>query len=104
MTIGGGNARQSRGKWSQFGGGGASGGGASRVVDEQYGITDIEMGPRTTVTATRATTDGSSHSGGGETTGTQGTFSRDSDEYPIMGINKTTQVQWSVENVKGHDK
>lgn len=109
VTIGGGgnaNSRQSRAKWGHFG---ASG--SSRAMDEQYGITDIEMGPRTTVTAAAAagrTNTESSHSGtsGGETgsaAGGQGTFSRESDEFPIMGISKTTQVQWTVENVKGRD-
>lgn len=97
VTIGGGNPRQSKGNWGKLG---ASGTG--RAKDEQYGITDIEMGPRTTVTATRA--DAESSSSGGELSVAQGTVSRESDEYPIMGINKTTHVQWTVEDVKGHDR
>lgn len=96
VTIGGGNGRQSRG-WTQFD---SMGTGTGRVKDEQYGITDIEMGPRTTVTASRADTESASSAGGTGSPagpGGGGIGARDSDEFPIMSISKTTQVQWTVE-------
>lgn len=108
VTIGGGS-RQSKMKWNQWGMP------RSRLADDddpRYGVAsaDIEMGPRTTVTATRATDrprdsmsgSGKSAAGGGAVSGAtspRAGDSRDSDEYPIMGISKTTQVQWTVENV-----
>lgn len=92
VTIGGGSARQSKGKWSQF-----DTSGSQFVSDEQYGITDIEMGPRTMVTAGSAQRDSPETVDSGNPATQSVGDSRGSDEYPIMGISKTTHVQWTVE-------
>lgn len=108
VTIGGGYASQSKGKWSRFD---RSTGGGSRITDEQYGVTDLEMEPRTTVTVISADhpspelvaenrLDGMVKGGVSTTT----TAQRGSDEYPIMGIKQTVEVQWSVETTNRHSR
>lgn len=92
VTIGGGSARQSKGKWSQF-----DTSGSHLVSDGQYGITDIELGPRTMVTAVSAQRDSPETVDGASAAAQSASISRGSDEYPIMGISKTTHVQWTVE-------
>lgn len=102
VTIGGGN-RRSKGKWSQFDTPG--GGSRSRRRDADLDDVDIEMGPRTTVTANTHAARGSPDSSAGGSDGIRGTVSRDSDDYPIMGgINKTTQVEWTVEEVRNQKR
>lgn len=121
VTIGGGGsssyARQSKGgTWSRFDRS-ATG---SRITDEQYGVSDdVEMEPRgTTVTVISADRHGSSpelaakdhrlsnlaakKGGGGHVVST--TAQRDSDEFPIMGIKQTVQLEWSVETANPHHK
>lgn len=62
---------------------------------------DIEMGTRTTVTATTANRNSPDSTDQRLSAAAQGSDSRDSDDYPIMGtINKTTTMQWTVEEVK----
>lgn len=132
VTIGGGGggggashskstmSRSGGGKWSRFDDDTMASAGDELYVGAPHHH-DIEMGPRTTVTATReADRPGSASSGseggsggrktssklnqhhatvvGGGVLSPQGT--RGSDELPIMGISKTTQMEWTVENIK----
>lgn len=105
VTIGGSYAGQSKGgKWSRFD---RSTPGGSRITDEQYGVGDLEMKPRTTVTvisADRHSPELMDHrhrpgdgvkNGGGVSHAT--IAERGSDEYPIMGIKQTVEVEWTVE-------
>lgn len=109
VTIGGSYAGKSRGKWSRFD---RSTPGESRITDEQYGVGDLEMEPRTTVTvisSDRHSPDLMGHhhrmgegvkNGGGVSHET--ITERGSDEYPIMGIKQTVEVEWTVETAHPH--
>lgn len=107
MTIGGGSyAGQIKGKWSRMD---SSTPGGSRITDEQYGVTNLEMKPRTTVTVISANRHSpdlvDSRIDGHMSNGVSAIQERGSDEFPIMGgIKQTVQVEWRVESINPKDR